>query len=86
MGCAADGERGLEARQRPKPLAEGRDDDLSTGAKSWCPSRPPGRMTPDELARAREGMRRLKLHACDVLPNAAAIERAEALYVDLRRT
>jgi molecular chaperone HscC len=58
---------------------------VATGAKKTLVlERTPGRLTPDEIARAREGMKALKFHAREALPNATALERAEALYVDLR--
>jgi molecular chaperone HscC len=41
-------------------------------------------MTPDAIAKARERMAQLKFHPRDALPNATALDRAEALYVDLR--
>jgi molecular chaperone HscC len=57
----------------------------ATGAKkALLLERTPGRLMPDEIARAREAMSRLKFHPREALPNATALERAEALYVDLR--
>jgi molecular chaperone HscC len=45
--------------------------------------RAPGRMTKDEIARARKEMARLKFHPRDALPNATALARAEALHVEV---
>ena len=44
----------------------------------------PGRLDADELREAREAMSRLKFHPRDALPNATALARADALYVDSR--
>jgi molecular chaperone HscC len=43
----------------------------------------PGRLTPAEVAAAREAMARLKFHPRDTLPNATALARADALYTEL---
>jgi molecular chaperone HscC len=44
----------------------------------------PGRLRPEELQRAREAMARLKFHPRDALPNATALARADALFVESR--
>jgi molecular chaperone HscC len=44
----------------------------------------PGRLGPDELQEAREAMARLKFHPRDALPNATALARADALFVESR--
>jgi molecular chaperone HscC len=43
----------------------------------------PGRLTPQEIERAREQMARLKFHPRDGLPNVTALNRAEALFLEL---
>jgi len=43
----------------------------------------PGRMTESEIAHARKAMARLKFHPREALPNANALARAEALFVEL---
>jgi molecular chaperone HscC len=43
----------------------------------------PGRMTPAQVKAAREAMARLKFHPREALPNATALARADALYVEL---
>jgi molecular chaperone HscC len=43
----------------------------------------PGRMTPEQIARAREKMEALKVHPRELLPNATALARAEALHLEL---
>lgn len=43
----------------------------------------PGRLSPEALTRARERLARLKLHPRDALPNATALARGDALYVEL---
>jgi molecular chaperone HscC len=43
----------------------------------------PGRMTAAQIKAAREAMARLKMHPRDALPNATALARADALYVEL---
>ena len=45
--------------------------------------RAPGRMSAQQLASARAEMARLKMDPRDTLPNRTALERAEALYVEL---
>ncbi len=42
----------------------------------------PGALSQAELARARTAMQRLKLHPRDALPNATALARADALFVE----
>jgi molecular chaperone HscC len=44
----------------------------------------PGRLDAAELRRAREAMARLKFHPRDALPNATALARADALFVESR--
>jgi molecular chaperone HscC len=57
---------------------------VSTGVTtSLVIEKSPGMLGPSELARAREAMKRLKLHPRDALPNSAALGRAEALYPEL---
>ncbi len=48
--------------------------------------RTPGQLSPEELERARAAMAELKFHPRDALPNATALNRAEALYVELTGT
>lgn len=43
----------------------------------------PGRMTASQIAEARRAFERLKFHPRDALPNATALARAEATYVEL---
>ncbi len=43
----------------------------------------PGKLTPEQLARARAEMEALKFHPRDTLPNRTALDRAESLYVEL---
>jgi molecular chaperone HscC len=43
----------------------------------------PGRLTPEQVAAARKAMERLKFHPREALPNATALARAEALFVQL---
>jgi molecular chaperone HscC len=43
----------------------------------------PGKLTPDDIEKARLDMEKLKFHPRDALPNSTAIQRAEALYVEL---
>jgi molecular chaperone HscC len=43
----------------------------------------PGRLTPEQIEQAREKMQALKFDPRDSLPNATALARAEALYVEL---
>jgi molecular chaperone HscC len=57
---------------------------FSTGEKhSLVIERAPGRLSKDEIARAHEAMQRLKFHPRDALPNVTALERGDALFVDL---
>lgn len=44
----------------------------------------PGKLSADELVRAREAMKRLKVHPRETLPNRTALARADALFVELR--
>jgi molecular chaperone HscC len=43
----------------------------------------PGRLSMEEVKRARESMAKLKFHPRDALPNTTALARADALYVEL---
>ncbi len=43
----------------------------------------PGRLTPEQIEEARKKMARLKFHPRESLPNATALARAEALFVEL---
>ena len=43
----------------------------------------PGRMTPQQIEEARERMAGLKFHPRDSLPNATALARGEALFMEL---
>jgi len=43
----------------------------------------PGRLSQRQIDKARDAMKMLKFHPRDALPNATALERAEALYVEL---
>ena len=45
--------------------------------------RSPGRLSQEELEQARGHMQRLKFHPRDALPNVTALERGDALYVEL---
>jgi molecular chaperone HscC len=57
---------------------------VSTGERgSVVIERTPGRLTPEQVASARRAMARLKLHPRDALPNATALARADALFVEL---
>ncbi len=57
---------------------------VSTGVSvSMLIEKSPGLLSPAELARARDGLKRLKLHPRDALPNTAALGRAEALFPEL---
>jgi len=57
---------------------------LSTGkAQTLVLQQTPGRLTPEEIEEARERMAGLKFHPRDSLPNATALARAEALFVEL---
>ncbi|MFH1468955.1 MAG: Hsp70 family protein [Pseudomonadota bacterium] len=46
--------------------------------------RSPGQLSPEQIARARAAMARLKFHPREALPNTTALQRAEALYQELR--
>ncbi len=46
--------------------------------------RAPGRMSKGEVKKARKAMQRLKVHPRELLPNTVALERANALYVEVR--
>jgi molecular chaperone HscC len=57
----------------------------STGAKATMViEKTPGRLSADQIEKAREDMSRLKFHPRDALPNATALARADALYVELQ--
>jgi molecular chaperone HscC len=43
----------------------------------------PGRMSPKDVERARRAMAKLKFHPREALPNATALARGEALYLEL---
>jgi molecular chaperone HscC len=43
----------------------------------------PGKLSPEDVVAAREAMAQLKFHPRDSLPNTTAIQRAEALYLEL---
>lgn len=43
----------------------------------------PGQMTPGQVTAARDAMQRIKFHPRDSLPNRTALERADALFVEL---
>ncbi|MEZ4319446.1 MAG: Hsp70 family protein [Myxococcota bacterium] len=45
--------------------------------------RSPGKLSKDDIEKARAEMEKLKFHPRDSLPNSTAISRAEALYVEL---
>jgi molecular chaperone HscC len=45
--------------------------------------RTPGRMSKDEIARARAAFSRLKFHPREALPNVTTLARADALHVEL---
>jgi molecular chaperone HscC len=44
----------------------------------------PGRLTSAQIEAARKGLERLKFHPREALPNVTALNRAEAIYVELR--
>jgi molecular chaperone HscC len=46
--------------------------------------RAPGRMSPEQVEHARQGMHTLKFHPREALPNTTALARAESLYTELR--
>jgi molecular chaperone HscC len=57
---------------------------VSTGLKgSLVIERTPGRLSPQQIEQARREMQRLKIHPRETLPNATALARADALYVEL---
>ncbi len=57
---------------------------LSSGKKEVLViEKTPGRLSQDEIKAAREQMKRLKFHPREALPNATALARADALYVEL---
>jgi molecular chaperone HscC len=57
---------------------------VSTGAKSTLVlERTPGRLSPEEVERARAAMKGLKIHPRETLPNTTALARAEALFAEL---
>src|SRR5262249_7643567 len=43
----------------------------------------PGKLSPEAIDAARKANARLKVHPRDLLPNTAALARAEALYLEL---
>jgi len=58
---------------------------VSNGRTStFVVERTPGRMSKKELEAARAGMKRLKIHPRETLPNRTALARADALYVELQ--
>ncbi len=57
---------------------------VSTGkVATMVIERTPGRMKPAEVEAARRAMARLKFHPREALPNATALARADALFVEL---
>lgn len=46
--------------------------------------RSPGKMSPQQVADARDALSRLKFHPRDALPNTTALARAESLFTELR--
>jgi molecular chaperone HscC len=57
---------------------------VATGkSESLVIEKTPGRMTAAQVKAAREAMSRFKFHPRDALPNATALARADALYVEL---
>ena len=57
---------------------------MSTGDKSaLLIEQQPGRLTAAQIDEARIAMGRLKFHAQDALPNVTALNRADALYMEL---
>lgn len=87
--------RGLPPKQEPQPidirfsydlngLLEVETTILATGERqALVVERAPGRLTAEEIERARAALARLKLHPRDAFPNTTAIARAEALYLEL---
>lgn len=56
----------------------------STGKKAALViEKNPGKLSPEQIQKAREAMARLKFHPREALPNATALSRADALYVEL---
>jgi len=56
----------------------------STGkAETLVLEQTPGRMAREEIERARRAMAKLKFHPREALPNATALARGEALYLEL---
>jgi molecular chaperone HscC len=43
-----------------------------------------GALSPEQLAEAREAMKKWKIHPRELLPNTTAVERADAVYATLR--
>ena len=57
---------------------------VSTGkTAAFTIERSSGRLTQSELAEVRKRLSRLKFHPRDALPNVTALNRADALYVEL---
>jgi molecular chaperone HscC len=57
----------------------------STGKKATMViEKTPGRLSQDQIEKARKEMARLKFHPRDALPNTTALARADALYVELQ--
>jgi molecular chaperone HscC len=57
---------------------------LSTGkVQTLVLEQTPGRLTPQQIEEARERMARLKFHPRESLPNTTALERGEALFMEL---
>ena len=56
----------------------------STGQKaSMVLEKTPGRLTEEQIEKARKEMARFKFHPRDALPNTTALARGDALYVEL---
>jgi molecular chaperone HscC len=57
---------------------------LSTGHRqTLVVEQTPGRLTPAEIAAARQRLERLKFHPREALPNTTALARADSLYVEM---
>jgi molecular chaperone HscC len=57
----------------------------STAAKATMViEKTPGRLSAEQIEKARKEMARLKFHPRDALPNTTALARADALYVELQ--
>jgi molecular chaperone HscC len=57
---------------------------LSTGHRqTLVVEQTPGRLTPAEIAAARQRLERLKFHPRESLPNTTALARADSLYVEM---